>query len=139
LRSTGNQLLRSLERRLRERHAELEDRLAGLTPAPERGSGISFGKRVGDGTTEAVSRLNDVGVVDSLKASVERVERTLAKLAEGTYGTCKTYDVASTASSFSVLPRGLVRSSPRRPGWTPVWALPRYLDARRSGGSSPQR
>jgi len=35
-----------------------------------------------------VSRLNDVGVVDSLNASAERVERALAKLAEGTYGVC---------------------------------------------------
>lgn len=43
----------SPERRLRERRSELETQLAGLTRAPERGSGISFGKRVGDGTTEA--------------------------------------------------------------------------------------
>jgi DnaK suppressor protein len=78
----------SVERRLRERLAELEARRAGLTRAPERGSGISFGKRVGDGTAEAVSRFNEVGVVDSLDASVERVERALAKLAEGTYGAC---------------------------------------------------
>lgn len=78
----------ALERRLRERRAELEARRAELTRAPERGSGISFGKRVGDGTIEAVSRLNDVGVVDSLNASAERVERALAKLAEGTYGVC---------------------------------------------------
>lgn len=78
----------TIERTLREHHAELQTRIAGLTKAPERGSGISFGKRVGDGTIEAVSRLNEVGVVDSLNASVERVERALAKLAEGTYGTC---------------------------------------------------
>ena len=78
----------AVERSLRERRAELEARLAALTRAPERGSGISFGKRVGDGTTEAVSRLNDVGVADSLNASVERVERALAKLDDGTYGTC---------------------------------------------------
>ncbi len=78
----------AVERGLRERLAELAARRAELTRAPERGSGISFGKRVGDGTTEAVSRLNDVGVVDSLNASTERVERALAKLAEGTYGTC---------------------------------------------------
>lgn len=80
--------LAATERELRERHAELRARLAGLTRAPERGSGISFGKRVGDGTVEAVSRLNDVGVVDSLNASVERVERALIKLGEGSYGTC---------------------------------------------------
>jgi DnaK suppressor protein len=78
----------AVERTLRDRLAELEARRAELTRAPERGSGISFGKRVGDGTIEAVSRLNDVGVVDSLNASTERVERALAKLADGTYGTC---------------------------------------------------
>ena len=78
----------SVERRLREHQAELQARVAGLTRAPERGSEISFGKRVGDGTMEAVSRPNDVGVVDSLNASIERVERALVKLAEGTYGAC---------------------------------------------------
>ena len=78
----------SVERTLRERRAEIADQLAGLMKAPERGSGISFGKRVGDGTTEAVSRLNDVGVADSLNASLERIDRALEKVAEGTYGTC---------------------------------------------------
>jgi DnaK suppressor protein len=59
-----------------------------ITKAPERGTGVSFGKRVGDGTTEAVSRLTDVGVVDSLNATEERIERALAKLDEGSYGIC---------------------------------------------------
>src|SRR4051795_13429470 len=59
-----------------------------ITKAPERGSGVSFGKRVGDGTTEAVSRLTDVGVVDSLNATEARLERALEKIAEGSYGTC---------------------------------------------------
>jgi DnaK suppressor protein len=49
---------------------------------------VSFGKRVGDGTTEAVSRLTDVGVVDSLNVSEERIERALEKLAAGSYGIC---------------------------------------------------
>jgi len=78
----------SVDRLLRERRAEMQAKLAVLTRAPERGSGISFGKRVGDGTVEAVSRFTDVGVADSLNASIERVERAMAKLAEGTYGTC---------------------------------------------------
>src|SRR4051795_10974868 len=59
-----------------------------ITKAPERGSGVSFGKRVGDGTTEAVSRLTDVGVVDTLNATEARIERALEKIAEGSYGTC---------------------------------------------------
>jgi DnaK suppressor protein len=66
----------------------LRQRRGDITKAPERGSGVSFGKRVGDGTTEAVSRLTDVGVVDSLNATEERLERALAKLDEGSYGVC---------------------------------------------------
>jgi DnaK suppressor protein len=66
----------------------IRERRRDITKAPERGSGVSFGKRVGDGTTEAVSRLTDVGVVDSLNASEERIERALAKLDEGSYGIC---------------------------------------------------
>lgn len=70
------------------RREEIESKIASLTKAPERGSGISFGKRVGDGTIEAVSRLSEVGVVDSLQASLERVRRALVKLDEGSYGVC---------------------------------------------------
>jgi len=94
----------SVERRLRERHVELHAKRAALMKAPERGSGISFGKRVGDGTTEAVSRLNDVGVVDSLNASMERVDRALAKLVEGTYGTCDVCGKAIPAPRLEAQP-----------------------------------
>src|SRR3954471_5139612 len=66
----------------------LRERRGAITKAPERGSGVSFGKRVGDGTTEAVSRLTDVGVVDSLNATEARIERALEKIGEGSYGTC---------------------------------------------------
>ena len=77
-----------VERELRARHDELAERLAGLARPPERGSQVGFGKRIGDGTTEAVSRLTDVGVGGSLEVSEARVTRALAKLAEGTYGVC---------------------------------------------------
>jgi DnaK suppressor protein len=80
--------LGAVEAELRARHAELAERLAALSKPPERGADVSFGKRIGDGTTEAVSRLTDVGVGRSLEQSEERVRRALAKLAEGTYGTC---------------------------------------------------
>jgi DnaK suppressor protein len=80
--------LEVVERELRARHHELSERLAGLARPPERGSQVGFGKRIGDGTTEAVSRLTDVGVGGSLETSEARVTRALAKLAEGTYGVC---------------------------------------------------
>jgi DnaK suppressor protein len=80
--------LELIERELRQRHAELQERLAMLSKPPERGADLGFGKRVGDGTTEAVARLTDVGVGESLELSDERVLRALAKLDEGSYGTC---------------------------------------------------
>jgi DnaK suppressor protein len=82
--------LDAVERELRARHAVLQERLAGLARAPERGAELGFGKRIGDGTTEAVSRLTDVGVGGSLEISEARIARALAKLAEGTYGVCDT-------------------------------------------------
>src|ERR687885_2989438 len=73
---------------LRKRAEALEVRISGMAAPPERGSDISFGKRVGDGTTEAVRRLTEVGVGSSLESSQARVLRALQKLEEGTYGTC---------------------------------------------------
>ena len=78
----------AVARVLRKRADALEARLAGMTAPPERGTGISFGKRVGDGTTEAVRRLTEVGVGNSLESSHARVLRALRKLDDGTYGTC---------------------------------------------------
>src|SRR4051812_28526314 len=80
--------LEEIERTLRARQSETRGKIAGLAKAPDRGSGISFGKRVGDGTAEAVSRLNEIGVGNSLLVTAERVDRALAKLEEGSYGTC---------------------------------------------------
>ena len=77
-----------MERELRARQRALEDRLAGLARPPERGADISFGKRIGEGTTEAISRLTDVGVGRSLEVSEARIARALEKLAEGSYGVC---------------------------------------------------
>jgi DnaK suppressor protein len=103
---------------------EIEQRLAGLTRAPERGSGISFGKRVGDGTTEAVSRLNEVGVADNLTASLEQIDRALAKLDEGSYGCCDVCGASIPAARLAARPestvcvgctRGRVTPRPRPP------------------------
>jgi DnaK suppressor protein len=81
--------LTATENLLRDRLAELDERLAALAKAPERGSSVSFGKRVGDGTTEAIGRLTEVGVGESLESTRDRVRAALARLAEGTYGTCE--------------------------------------------------
>ena len=74
--------------RLREQQADLQGRLGRFAATPERGSNLSFGKRIGDGTVEAVDRLNQIGVAKRLESRLERVERALEKLEAGTYGTC---------------------------------------------------
>lgn len=66
----------------------MRERVAVLAQRPERGSALGFGKRIGDGTIEAVSRLTDIGVGGSLESALARTERALAKLDEGSYGTC---------------------------------------------------
>jgi DnaK suppressor protein len=80
--------LAAIKQLLRERATALDVRLTGLSAPPERGTGISFGKRVGDGTTEAVRRLTEVGVGGALETKQLRVVRALEKLDEGTYGVC---------------------------------------------------
>ena len=98
----------SAQRSLSEHLDELQERRASLTKVPERGSGIGFGKRVGDGTTEAVSRLSEVSVVDSLNASIERVERALVKIEEGTYGRCDVCDAPIPTARLEAQPESAV-------------------------------
>ena len=76
------------EAALREKQADLERRLGRFSATPERGSNLGFGKRIGDGTIEAVDRLNQIGVGRGLESRLERVNRALAQIEAGTYGAC---------------------------------------------------
>lgn len=80
--------LDAIRRDLEARRDATRGRLATLASRPERGSTLGFGKRVGDGTTEAVGRLTDIGVGDSLERVLARTERAVAKLDDGSYGMC---------------------------------------------------
>jgi DnaK suppressor protein len=73
---------------LEARRASTRERVEALAQRPELGAAQGFGKRIGDGTVEAISRLTDISVGQSLEASLQRIDRALAKLDEGTYGTC---------------------------------------------------
>jgi DnaK suppressor protein len=74
---------------LRVRREQLMAEL-GVVTTVERDpdASVSFGKRVGDGTTEAVERLNRVGTARELDAMLRDVDRALQKIEEGTYGIC---------------------------------------------------
>ncbi len=75
-------------RTLEERRDEMRARVAELAKRPELGAAQGFGKRIGDGTTEAISRITDIGVGRSLETTLARAERALEKLDDGTYGRC---------------------------------------------------
>ena len=77
------------DRVLAERQAQLEAELAELTrPTGEIGS-ISFGKRVGEGTSMAVDRLAAVSAQEHLLAMLDEVRRARERVTEGTYGFCE--------------------------------------------------
>ena len=96
--------LDQIETDLRAQRAEIQDRLTEMKKPPERGSTIGFGKRIGDGTSEAVSRITEVAVADNLDVTAERIERALEKLDEGTYGTCDNCGKQIAAGRLKVSP-----------------------------------
>jgi DnaK suppressor protein len=73
---------------LEARRRQLADELAVLTKPPEMGSNLSFGKRIGEGTSEAVDRISSTAAARSIAASLADVDRALEKMDQGTYGLC---------------------------------------------------
>ena len=84
---------------------ELRDELATLTAAPRDPMGaVSFGKRVGEGTSQAVERIAQVDAARNLDAKLGDVERALEKLDEGTYGSCDVCGTAIGAERLEAIP-----------------------------------
>jgi RNA polymerase-binding transcription factor len=73
---------------LQARRRQLADELASLTKPPEAGSNLSFGKRIGEGTTEAVERISSTAAARSIAGTLAEVDRALEKVDQGTYGQC---------------------------------------------------
>lgn len=95
-------------RRLEAERDELAGRLGRLTAPRELGAAQGFGKRIGDGTVEAVSRLTDIGVGRSLEARAARVERALRKLDEGTYDRCDACGAEIPAARLRAMPSSVL-------------------------------
>jgi DnaK suppressor protein len=73
---------------LLDRRDELVAELDRLTEPPTESASVSFGKRVGDGTSEAVERLSTTAAARSITVSITAIDRALEKVEEGTYGIC---------------------------------------------------
>ena len=71
----------------------LRDELAAQAEALRNGAtvpsgGISFGKRVGEGTSIAIERFADVAIHDQIVHQLAQVDAALERLDDGTYGIC---------------------------------------------------
>ena len=96
---------RNVESILQARAEGLREDLRRLTERPpDPTPSVSFGKRVGDGTTEAVERINQTAAARSLQASLKEAERALEKLSEGTYGECDGCGRAISTERLEAIP-----------------------------------
>lgn len=89
---------------LMTRRAVLDADLSRLTAPPNDIASVSFGKRVGDGTTEAVERLSTTAAARSISASIAEIDRALGRLDDGTYGTCEECGVVIPAARLEFRP-----------------------------------
>jgi DnaK suppressor protein len=85
----ADQIRRVLEAERDTLRAEISEITA--TPRDPMAS-VSFGKRVGEGTSQAVERITQVDAAKHLDAKLRDVDRALQKLDEGTYGVCDVGD-----------------------------------------------
>lgn len=84
---------------------ELEDRAAALrSGANVPSGGISFGKRVGEGTSIAIERFADVAIHDQVVHQLAAVEAALVRVADGTYGACEVCGRPIAAERLEVIP-----------------------------------
>jgi DnaK suppressor protein len=96
--------LDEIRRELEARRQSMRERVAALAERPELGAAQGFGKRIGDGTTEAIARLTDIGVGRSLEENLIRTDRALDKLDDGTYGVCDACREAIAPARLQAMP-----------------------------------
>ena len=73
---------------LTDKLAEIDEQMATMERKPTDHGSISFGKRVGEGTSIAVDRLAQVAAHDQIQVTRADVVRALDKVDDGSYGEC---------------------------------------------------
>jgi DnaK suppressor protein len=69
--------------------ADLQTRAEAIRSGADVPSGgISFGKRVGEGTSIAIERFADVAIHDQILGQIDAIDAALTRISEGTYGRC---------------------------------------------------
>ena len=80
--------LAEMRAELDAKEADLRRSIDRLTAPVSDGATIGFGKRIGEGTTQAIQQMADASSAQTLHATLDAVLRAKAKLADGTYGQC---------------------------------------------------
>lgn len=90
---------------LRAVHRDLVSRIASLREgATAPSGGISFGKRVGEGTNIAIERFTDVAIHDQLVAQLAAVEEAIDRFEDGSYGHCAACGAAIAPERLEAIP-----------------------------------
>jgi len=98
----------AIRSQLAKQQADLTAELERMSAPPEETGNISFGKRVGEGTSMAVDRLVQVETYDQLRALLGDVNRALEKLGEGSYGVCDRCGTEIPPERLEILPWAVV-------------------------------
>ncbi len=78
----------AIQETLNAKAAELRRNVEQLTAPVTDGATIGFGKRIGEGTTQAIQQMADASSAQTFQSTLDEVSRALDKLDDGTYGTC---------------------------------------------------
>ncbi|MCA0294565.1 MAG: TraR/DksA C4-type zinc finger protein [Actinobacteria bacterium] len=81
--------LTEIRAELQAKQADLRRSIERLTAPAAEGATIGFGKRIGEGTTQAIQQMADASSAQALHSTLEAVRRAQAKLDDGTYGLCE--------------------------------------------------
>lgn len=93
-----------IDRVLAEREQRVELELAELTSSIDGAGSISFGKRVGEGTSMAVDRLAAVAAQEQLLAMLQDIQWARHRVSDGSYGLCERCGEPIPEERLEVLP-----------------------------------
>jgi DnaK suppressor protein len=89
---------------LEEKRADLLARIEQFGASPTEMTNLSFGKRIGDGTTYAVERMTGAYQARTLYETVKEIDLALERLGNGSYGRCE--------SCAEIIPADRLRAVP---------------------------
>jgi RNA polymerase-binding protein DksA len=80
----------AIDARLREEREQVVHQLSelGASESGDLRDDVDFGEGFADAAAATAERTEILGLVESLKRSLEDIDQALARIADGTYGTC---------------------------------------------------